>query len=1082
MGLVLLAAFTLGIWLQIRRAEQARIEALKIAQADTAVDHVKDRMQVLEQVLLSAAGYLSRGSLPTRAEWQTYVKNLNLPTAYPGIQGLGFAEWIPRTELPTHLKRVRGEGFPDYTVISGGPLPPDPEGCSSIIYLEPMDARNQRAFGQDMWVEATRREAMARARDTGLVALSGRVTLYQETSTDIQTGTLLYAPVFRQGLPLDTVAQRRKAFRGWAYFPFRMADLIQAALSHTLIKVNLDLFDRPSTGPGQRLYGPDSAPSESGEEPALVRSFEVAGRTWMLHVQPNAAFPAAVGWESHWEVLVGGLVGSLLLFLLLVTIKGAEGRARMLADRRGEELLATESRFRALFEKAPLGMAILESVTGRYLAVNQSLSGILGYSSEELLERTFLSVTHPENQNSAQVDIHRLESGEISEYQKEKRFIHKDGHTIHTHLHVVRLPAGPTEATRHLSIVEDITEAKRLEDELRASEERFRGIFDVSPDPISLSRLSDGALLEVNQAWCALTGIPRVEALGHSMLALGVWVSPQEREELMVALHLHGMVESREAALRRRDGSERRVLFNGKVMNIRNEDLILIMAKDLTERKRVEAETERQAKRYAQIMSTSLDAIHVIDKSGRLKEWNPAFLTHLGYSEEEAANLRVSDWDRQRSEAELLEEIISLIHAPRCFETIHRRKDGTLRTVEINGSGMVLDGEELLYAAARDVTERNQAEQALQESEARFRRVVEHAVDGIYLNDIEGRILLCNPEACRSTGYSMEELLRLRVKDLDPCLREEEHAMAWRTLAPGQQIAFEGRIHRKDGTTFPVEVHIGLLGEAEPRQILAMVRDTSDREQMKEADLRARKAESLVLMAGSIAHDFNNLFQALLGNLELAQLASRGQPDVARPLDVAAQVLHRAVSLSWKMLDFSGRAIAKLEPVDLPELLSRWAPELGRRLGEGTRLELELGVVPKVHADPDKLRTVLEALLDNAREAMDEAGVRDGHVRLKLGVDFGEDRPGILSSGVWAVDPPLVPATVCLELSDEGPGTPPDVLARMFDPFFTTKAMGRGLGLASALGLLKAHSAGVHVLPGEDKGLVFRIHFPPAGS
>jgi two-component system cell cycle sensor histidine kinase/response regulator CckA len=167
--------------------------------------------------------------------------------------------------------------------------------------------------------------------------------------------------------------------------------------------------------------------------------------------------------------------------------------------------------------------------------------------------------------------------------------------------------------------------------------------------------------------------------------------------------------------------------------------------------------------------------------------------------------------------------------------------------------------------------------------------------------------------------------------------------------------------------------------------------------------------------------------------------------------------------------------------VDLANLLNQWTPELGWKLG-GERLDLELGEVPMVNADSDRLRTVLGAILDNSREAMEEAGLPEGRVRLRLFVDFGEDRPGTHSAGVWVADPPAGLATVCLEVADEGPGAGPEILSRMFDPFFTTKALGRGLGLASALGLLQAHRAGVHVLPGKEQGLVFRIHFPPAGS
>jgi PAS domain S-box-containing protein len=371
---------------------------------------------------------------------------------------------------------------------------------------------------------------------------------------------------------------------------------------------------------------------------------------------------------------------------------------------------------------------------------------------------------------------------------------------------------------------------------------------------------------------------------------------------------------------------------------------------------------------------------------------------------------------------------------------------------------------------------------ALQDSEARFRNVVECASDTILVHDMAGRFLLCNQAACRNTGYSAEEILRMRVSDLQVELAEERLADAWQSLQPEQQMSLHGRHRRKDGTTFPVEVHLGLLNGEDPRRILAIVRDLGDRARITEAELRSRKAESLVLMAGSIAHDFNNLFQALMASMELAEVNSLGNPEVLKSLHKGKEVLRRAVSLSWKMLDFSGRAVSSMDPSDLGGLLASWAPELGERLGGAERLDLDIAEVPMINANPERLRKVLEAVLDKSIDAWEEAGGGAVRVRIRLFADFGEDRPGPHSEGYWVAEPPRCPATVCLEVSDNGPGAEPTVLPRMFDPFFTTKALGRGLGLASALGLLQAHRAGVHVIPGKVKGLLFRIHFPPAGT
>jgi len=188
-------------------------------------------------------------------------------------------------------------------------------------------------------------------------------------------------------------------------------------------------------------------------------------------------------------------------------------------------------------------------------------------------------------------------------------------------------------------------------------------------------------------------------------------------------------------------------------------------------------------------------------------------------------------------------------------------------------------------------------------------------------------------------------------------------------------------------------------------------------------------------------------------------------------------VLKRAIALSWKMNDFSGRGISRMVRLELPELLRRWAPASGARHG-GRVPHLDLEGVPPINGDPARLEGALDAIVANAWEAMDEAGVAGGQVRARLFVDHQEGPRGSAAMGVWASERPRGPWTVCLEIANDGTWPGPEVLSRMFDPFFTTRFVGRGLGLASVLGVLQSHGAGIHVLPGPQGGLAFRIHFP----
>jgi len=320
----------LSTWFFVLRAERHRIQTQFEAEMALVNERISKRMEAHEQILRGAAEFVSPG-VPTRQQWHHYVESLELNRLNPGVQGLGFAEWIPDSEREAHVGRLRAEGFADYEIHPGGPLPPE-GGFSSIIYLEPMDERNQRAFSRDMYAESVRRAAMARARDMGLVTLTSLVKLYQETSTQVQAGTLLYAPVYRRGEPVDTLLQRRKAFMGWVYMPFRMQNLLDGILGNAAQGIALELFDGDSQRREDLLYARNPLPEGSRSPWSKHLHFEVVGQVWTLRCAPRPEFIAAFGGGSHYVVLILGLFFSLFISLLLWHLERSERKAVAVAD------------------------------------------------------------------------------------------------------------------------------------------------------------------------------------------------------------------------------------------------------------------------------------------------------------------------------------------------------------------------------------------------------------------------------------------------------------------------------------------------------------------------------------------------------------------------------------------------------------------------------------------------------------------------------------------------------------------------------------------------------------------------------
>ncbi len=252
----LLIALLLGA-ISISRIDAAHTQARGasfVLETSEITLKIEERFKAYRQVLRGARALFAASQTVTRDEWRRYVTTLRLHVDYAGIQGVGFAQSIPAAELAEHERRVRAEGFPDYRVSPRGAR----DEYSSIVFLEPFDWRNQRAFGYDMFSEPVRHEAMARARSLGVPALTGKVRLVEETSTDVQFGVLLYLPVFRQGLPIDTTAQRERAFIGWVYSPFRLGDLITGTLGDAGQHLRIRVFDGHNLSADTLLF--DSQP------------------------------------------------------------------------------------------------------------------------------------------------------------------------------------------------------------------------------------------------------------------------------------------------------------------------------------------------------------------------------------------------------------------------------------------------------------------------------------------------------------------------------------------------------------------------------------------------------------------------------------------------------------------------------------------------------------------------------------------------------------------------------------------------------------------------------------------------------
>jgi CHASE1-domain containing sensor protein len=267
-------------------------------------------------VLAGTKGLFAASESVERQEWITFVRAQSIQEQFPGIQGVGYFQRASPEELPALVEQVRSEGFADFSVIPEGDRPE----YYPIIYIEPLDERNLRAFGYDVFSEPVRRAGLELSRDTGDMTITGRIILVQETTQDVQSGFLMMMPVYENGAPAETVEERRENVRGFVYAPFRMNDLMQGIMGTASGDVTFLIYDgEPSAGTLMFDHARVSDISESEIDRSFAKTvlMDIGGRTWTLEFFALHFIRSQTDALVPYIILAVGLALSGILFFVL---------------------------------------------------------------------------------------------------------------------------------------------------------------------------------------------------------------------------------------------------------------------------------------------------------------------------------------------------------------------------------------------------------------------------------------------------------------------------------------------------------------------------------------------------------------------------------------------------------------------------------------------------------------------------------------------------------------------------------------------------------------------------------------------
>src|SRR5215813_10016317 len=285
----LLFTFIVSYYLTRLADEQDRSRfKSSVEEIDTSI---RTRIQTYVTLLRAGTGLFAASESVTPDEFKRFADQIDLLKNYPGVQGIGYSIRLRPEEVNPLIQSMRRSGLTSFHIW---PETPRSE-YYAIVYLQPLDRRNEAAIGFDMFTESVRRAAMEQARDIGVPRASGKVTLIQEIDTNKQSGFLIFAPVYRNGAKTSTVDERRAALQGFVYSPFRTDDLLETILKGKKFDIDVQIYDGPVSD-NTLLHRSDTSPllNNSGSPHFIaITTIDVAGRPWTLSYATNAAFDSA---------------------------------------------------------------------------------------------------------------------------------------------------------------------------------------------------------------------------------------------------------------------------------------------------------------------------------------------------------------------------------------------------------------------------------------------------------------------------------------------------------------------------------------------------------------------------------------------------------------------------------------------------------------------------------------------------------------------------------------------------------------------------------------------------------------------
>jgi PAS domain S-box-containing protein len=765
---------------------------------------------------------------------------------------------------------------------------------------------------------------------------------------------------------------------------------------------------------------------------------------------------------------------------------------------------------------------------GKYVGCNEAFETFFGKKREQIIGKSAFDINPPKLAEIYYAKDNELfKDGGIQRYHSQVKNASGQLRDVIFYKSVYAENAGNPQGL--IGAVLDETERKQASLELKESEKRFRAVFDNAMDGILVGNASTKKFVMANRGICDMLGYSADELLKLSVRDIH---PEKELHKIIDIFERQARKEFRLAEnlpVKRKDGTVFYADISSAPMSIGTDNFLVGVFRDITKRREVEIElqkahneleervkerTERLSRANEELKAKNIereraeqalaeseallstvfdsvqDGIIVAEaQSRRFRMCNAAMCHMLGYNRDELLNLGVAGIHPEEGIAYVVNQFERMAEgeigiAP---SLPMKRKDGAVFYADVSTGPMTIGGVACLVGVFRDITERGQTEQALRQSEARFRNLVETMSDWIWEVDAHGVYTYASPKIQDILGYLPEEVIGKTPFDLMTAAEAQRVADLFGASVSARKalVNIENVNLHKDGHRVVLETSgVPIVGqEGELCGYCGIDRDITERKKSEEAlkqtyqDLRNAQAQliqtaklaSIGQLSAGVAHELNQPLMVIRSTAQLIQRAIKKnqleEDDLDKQLEAIERNTKRMMNIINHLRTFSRQSPLDFHPVDINRIIENSFLMMGEQLRlHDIEVKEDLAAnLPKIQGDANQLEQVLLNLMINAKDAI-EAAKNKRQRRIEMITRMSDEAKGAIE----------------ILVKDTGGGISKECLENIFDPFFTTKEVGKGtgLGLSISYGIVKDHKGEINVAETGPEGTTFRIRLP----